>query len=307
MTSFNFHGVFPYLVTPVHDDGTINDDALGKLVDHLVRAGVHGLTPLGSTGEFAYLNWQQRQRVVEVVLEANAGRVPVIAGVAATTTADAVHQAKVMQSLGVDGILAIIEAYFAIPESGVYTYFQEIAQAVSLPVTLYTNPHFQRVDLSIELIDRLAELPNIQYVKDASSNTGRILSIINRVGDRLRVFSASAHVPLCVLLLGGVGWMAGPACIIPRQSVRLYELAIAQRWEEALELQKQLWEINQVFAKYSLAGCIKAALKMQGFDVGDPLRPQLPVSAAGEEEIRQALSRAAAWQAPAQGEKGTPN
>ena len=293
MVYFSFHGVFPYLVTPVRDDGNINDDALGKLVDHLVNAGVHGLTPLGSTGEFAYLNWEQRQRVVEVVLEANAGRVPVVAGVAATTTADAVRQAKVFQSLGVDGILAILEAYFPIPETGVFTYFQEIALAVSLPVTLYTNPLFQRVDLSIDLIDRLSELPNIQYVKDASSNTGRILSIINRVGDRLRVFSASAHVPLCVLLLGGVGWMAGPACISPRQSVRLYDLAVEHKWQEALELQKQLWEINQVFAKYSLAGCIKAALQMQGFDVGAPLLPQQPVSAAGQEEIRLALNRVA--------------
>jgi 4-hydroxy-tetrahydrodipicolinate synthase len=105
----------------------------------------------------------------------------------------------------------------------------------------------------------------------------------------MKVFSASAHIPLCVLLIGGVGWMAGPACIIPAQSVRLYDLAMAQKWEEALILQRKLWRINQVFAKYSLAACIKTGLTQQGFDVGDPLPPQEPLSVKAQEEVRQAL------------------
>lgn len=284
-----FHGVFPYLVSPVDSGGAVKAEVLGRLVEHLIKAGVHGLTPLGSTGEFAYLDWEQRHRVVEVVLEANAGRVPVVAGVAATTTAEAVRQAQAFEKMGVDGILAILEAYFPLPDSGVIRYFSEIANAVSCPVTLYTNPNFQRVDLTLDVIDKLSEIPNIQYVKDASSNTGRLLSIINRVGDRMKIFSASAHIPLCVLLIGGVGWMAGPACIIPAQSVRLYDLAMAGKWEEALALQKNLWKINQVFAKYSLAACIKAGLVMQGFEVGDPLPPQEPLTSKALEEVRQAL------------------
>lgn len=289
MNGDQFYGVFPYLVSPVDCDGKVNAEVLGRLVDHLVRAGVHGLTPLGSTGEFAYLNWEQRRRVVEVVLDANAGRVPVVAGVAATTTAAAVRQAREFEQMGVDGILAIMEAYFPVPETGIICYFSEIAHAVSCPLTLYTNPNFQRVDLTIDAIEKLAQIPNIKYVKDASSNTGRLMSIINRVGDHVKVFSASAHIPLCVLLIGGVGWMAGPACIIPAQSVRLYDLAMAKKWEEALILQRDLWRINQVFAKYSLAACIKTGLALQGFEVGDPLPPQEPLSLNAQDEIRQAL------------------
>lgn len=289
MSKDQFHGVFPYLVSPVDAEGNVKAEVLGRLVDHLIQAGVHGLTPLGSTGEFAYLNWEQRRRVVEVVLEANSGRVPVIAGVAATTIAEAVGQARAFEKMGVDGILAIMEAYFPISETGIIRYFSEIAHAVSCPLTLYTNPNFQRVDLTIDAIDRLAEISNITYVKDASSNTGRLLSIINRVGDRMKVFSASAHIPLCVLLIGGVGWMAGPACIIPAQSVRLYDLAMAGKWEEAVLLQRSLWRINQVFAKYSLAACIKTGLTLQGFEVGDPLPPQEPLSPNAREEIRRAL------------------
>jgi 4-hydroxy-tetrahydrodipicolinate synthase len=224
MSAGLFHGVFPYLVSPIDASGKVNAEVLGRLCDDLIKAGVHGLTPLGSTGEFAYLSRAQKRRITEVVVNAAKGRVPVVAGVAATTTADAVWQAREWESLGCAGILAILEAYFPIPDEGVFAYFKAIADAVSAPVVLYTNPNFQRLDLSLALIERLSRIPNIRYVKDVSSNTGRLLSIINRVGERMQVFSASAHIPACVMLIGGVGWTAGPACCAPRQSVELYAM-----------------------------------------------------------------------------------
>jgi 4-hydroxy-tetrahydrodipicolinate synthase len=171
----------------------------------------------------------------------------------------------------------------------VVSYFKAIAEAVSCPVVLYTNPSFQRSDLSLPAIAQLAEAPNIAYIKDASSNTGRLLSIRNLVGDRLKIFSASAHIPLCVMLVGGVGWMAGPACLIPEESVQLYDLARAGQWEQAMDLQSELWRFNQIFAKYNLAACIKAGLEMQGFPVGQPLPPQEPLSGTALEEVRQVL------------------
>jgi 4-hydroxy-tetrahydrodipicolinate synthase len=291
MADAAFHGVFPYLVSPVGPAGEIMDEVLSRLCDDLIAAGVHGLTPLGSTGEFAYLSWPQRRRVVEVVVKSARGRVPVVAGVAATTIADAVFQAREMQALGCDGILAILEAYFPISDAGVYAYFKAIAEAVTLPVVLYTNPNFQRSDLSLPVIDRLSRIANIRYIKDASYNTGRLLSIINRVEGRMAVFSASAHIPACVMLIGGKGWMAGPACIIPRQSVDLYERCRRGDWESAMALQRQLWSINHIFAKYKLAACIKGGLELQGYAVGAPLAPQAPLSSEGIEELRLALAR----------------
>jgi 4-hydroxy-tetrahydrodipicolinate synthase len=270
----DFHGVFPYLVSPVAASGQIRADVLGRLCDDLVKSGVHGLTPLGSTGEFAYLNNAQRAAVVQTTIEAARGRVPVVAGVASTVTADAVAQAKACQKLGADGILAILEAYFPLGDAQVEAYFRGIADAVDIPVVIYTNPQFQRSDLSLDVIARLAAHPRIQYIKDASTNTGRLLSIMNRCGDAIAVFAASAHIPAAVMLIGGVGWMAGPACIIPRQSVELYNLCKAARWDDALRLQRKLWRINEAFARYNLAACIKAGLAIQGYDVGDPIPPQ---------------------------------
>jgi dihydrodipicolinate synthase/N-acetylneuraminate lyase len=285
----DFHGVFPYLVSPVDSSGEIKADVLGRLCDDLINAGVHGLTPLGSTGEFAYLSWPQRRRIVEIVIQAAWGRVPVVAGVASTTTADAVAQACEFEQLGCNGILAILESYFPVSEEGVFAYFSAIANAVSVPLVLYTNPNFQRSDLSLPVIDRLSHIPNIGYIKDASSNTGRLLSIINRTEGRIKVFAASAHIPACVMLIGGVGWMAGPACLVPRQSVELYELCRRGSWEVALKLQRRLWILNQAFAKYNLAACIKGGLELQGYAVGAPLLPQAPLPPEGTTEVRRAL------------------
>jgi 4-hydroxy-tetrahydrodipicolinate synthase len=286
----DFHGVFPYLVSPVDGSGRIRSDVLARLCDDLIKSGVHGLTPLGSTGEFAYLNNEQRAEVVRTTIEATRGRVPVVAGVASTSTLDAVAQAKACQKLGADGILAILEAYFPLGDAQVEAYFRAIADAVDIPVVIYTNPNFQRSDLTLDVIARLATHPRIGYIKDASTNTGRLLSIMNRCGDSLKVFSASAHIPAAVMLIGGVGWMAGPACLIPRQSVELYNFCQASCWDDALALQRRLWRMNEAFARYNLAACIKAGLAIQGYDVGDPIAPQ-PALTADERKAVEAVLR----------------
>jgi 4-hydroxy-tetrahydrodipicolinate synthase len=288
----DFHGVFPYLVSPIDAQGRIKTEVLGRLASDLIKAGVHGLTPLGSTGEFAYLNRAQREAVVQATIEAANKRVPVVAGVASTTTADAVEQALCYQQLGADGILVILEAYFPLKDAQVEAYFRAIADAVDIPVVLYTNPQFQRSDLTLDVIARLSDHPRIRYIKDASTNTGRLLSIMNRA-PRMNVFSASAHIPAAVMLIGGGGWMAGPACIVPRESVRLYDLCRAGQWAEAMKLQRELWRINEVFARFNLAACIKAGLQIQGYAVGDPVPPQAALNEAEREQVAGILAEVA--------------
>jgi 4-hydroxy-tetrahydrodipicolinate synthase len=147
------------------------------------------------------------------------------------------------------------------------------------------------------VIERLSRIANIRYIKDASVNTGRLLSIIEKVEGRMKVFAASAHIPACVMLIGGVGWMAGPACVAPRHSVRLYDTCRRGDWSAAMELQRPLWALNQAFAKYNLAACIKGGLALQGYDVGAPLPPQTPLPPEGIEEVKRALEALGALQA----------
>jgi 4-hydroxy-tetrahydrodipicolinate synthase len=290
MTARELRGIFPYLVSPVDESsGRVKERVLRDLVDHVIDRGVHGLSPLGSTGEFAYLTFEQRREIVRIVMDAAAGRVPVVPGVAAYSTSDARRQADSYVELGVDGLVLILQTMFPVSRSGIEGYFRTLAEAVPCPVVLYTNPGLLGGDVTPDMIDTLSHVSNISYVKDASSNTGRILTILNRVGDRMKVFSASAHIPMVVLQLGGVGWMAGPACVLPGECVELYNLVRQGRTDEALALQKRLWRANELFQKYSLAACIKAGLQVQGFDVGGPIPPQEPLKAAEVEEIRTAL------------------
>lgn len=286
----DLRGVIPYLPSPLGEDGSVNAPVLMRLCNHLIAAGVHGLSPLGSTGEFSYLSLDQKTAVVQASVQAAAGRVPVIAGVAAAATPLAVDQAKRWADLGANGILAVMESYFPVPQSGVIDYFTAIADATDLPVTLYTNPNFQRVDLSIEAIEVLSQHPNIRYLKDASTNTGRLMSIMNRCGDRIGVFAASSHITTAVMLIGGRGWMAGPSCIVPRQSVALYRLCRDGDWDAAMALQRRLWAVNEVFARYNLAGAIKVGLGLQGFDVGGPVSPQPALPPRAIDDIRTALA-----------------
>lgn len=283
------HGVIPYIATPLTADGRVNRDVLARLCEHLIGQGVQGLCPLGSTGEFAYLTREQKADVVETVVQATAGRVPVIAGVASTATADAVAQARDWAALGADGILAVMEAYFPVPESGVVDYFTAVAEATDLPVTMYTNPNFQRSDLSLSAIETLSHHPRIAYLKDASTNTGRLLSIMNRVEGRIGIFAASSHITVAVMLIGGLGWMAGPSCIVPAQSAELYRLCRAREWDAAMDLQRRLWAVNEAFARFNLAAAIKAGLSLQGFEVGAPVAPQAALGPEQTAELRDIL------------------
>lgn len=280
-------------------------DVVRTLVDGLIAAGVHGLSPLGSTGEFPYLDSEQRLAVVRAVVEAVDGRVPVIPGVGGFSTREAVAQAQAAVEAGAEGLVVILQQYFPLKPADVEGYFTAVAEAVDVPLCVYTNPGLLGAELSLESIERLSDIPTIAYIKDASPDTGRVLSILNRCGDRLRVFSASSHIPLLVLQLGGVGWMGGPACVLPRECVALYDLAVAQRWEDALELQRELWPIHELFRKYSLAPCIKAALELDGIPAGAPIAPQPPLGSAARDEISASLKRIRARTAPLLAPAGT--
>lgn len=289
MTTQLFEGIYPYLVSPIGKNGEVLEKPLRRLVSHLLDCGVHGLTPLGSTGEFYYLSWNQKRQIVEIVLDENNGRVPIVAGVASANTLEACMQAKEFESMGVSGILSMLNVYFPVKPKEVENYYRSVAQSVSCPIVLYNNPKFMKFDLEIDTLKRLCLEPNIQYYKDATGITGNLLSLRRQIGDRLKIFSASAHIPVFVMMLGGVGWMAGPACVIPRQSVHLYNLCREGKWDEAFLYQTKLWDIQYMFQKYQLAPCIKACQEIQGFEVGDPILPIEPINNQDKEKLKKVL------------------
>jgi 4-hydroxy-tetrahydrodipicolinate synthase len=263
-------------------------EVLGDLVNHLIKSGVHGLAPLGSTGEVAYLNHEQKETIIKIVVAASNGRVPVISGVGSVSTAEAVKEAVKAEKLGVDGILAIMPTYFLPSENAIIEYFTSIANAVSCPVVLYNNPKISRADLNPKLVMQLAEINNIEYFKDASGNMGRVINIVN--SNKIKLFSSSANIPATVFMLGGVGWMAGPACLIPKLCIKLFDICIQKKYSEAMELQKKIWKLNEAFQNDTPAACIKAGLILQGFEVGSPIHPQNSLSFADMEKLEKILT-----------------
>jgi 4-hydroxy-tetrahydrodipicolinate synthase len=286
------HGIYPYLVSPVDAAGVVDEAILERLVGDLIAAGVDGVTPLGSTGEIVYLTPGQRRAIVETTLRVAKGRVPVVPGVAAFATTDAVAQAREFAAMGADGLVVMRQNAFPATEDGVIDYFTQVAQAVDVPIVLYTNPTLLGTDFSPAALDALAKVPNIRYIKDATGDIGRILTLINRLGGTLEVFSASAHIPAFVFMLGGVGWMAGPACVIPQAAAELYRRVRSGDLHGAVALQRPLWGINECFRKYPLAACIKAALQLRGYAVGEPVPPQRSLTAAERAEVAAALEAA---------------
>lgn len=288
--SIKFSGIIPYLATPTDEDENINTVELARLSDHLIKQGVHGLTPLGSTGECAYLSLTDRYTVVETVVTTSAGRVPVVPGVSSMSVKDAILQAQAFERMGADGIVLTLDSYFPLSQNDVKSYFLRVADATSLPIIIYTNPNFQKVDLGIPLIAELIQDARFVGLKDASSNTGRLLSLANRSRDDFGIYAASAHIAVSVMMLGGQGWFAGPACVLPRESVLLYNLCREKRWDEAMALQKVLWRFNEVFASYNLAACVKAALQLQGFDMGRPIAPQPSLTDSAKQHVQTVLA-----------------
>ncbi|HLQ83677.1 MAG TPA: dihydrodipicolinate synthase family protein [Pseudogracilibacillus sp.] len=291
MKNKTLHGIIPYLVSPVvPETGEIKTDVLQKLSEDLIKKGVHGLSPLGSAGEVHYLNWEQQKTIVKTVIKASNGQVPVIPGVTAYTPESAIEQIRYYETLGVYGVVFIIDTYFKLSDTEIIHFIKTVAESVSCEIVLYNNPGFSNVDIKPNIVLELADVKNINYFKDATGETSRLLTIINKT-ESIQIFSASAHIPLTVLQIGGVGWMAGPACVFPKESVQLYQLACDEAWKEAMQLQKKLWGVNEIFKRYTPARSMKASLKIQGYDVGEPMRPLKPLNKIEKEKINHALKK----------------
>ena len=284
-------GIIPYLVSPIKDDGCVDKKELTRLANDLIDQGVHGLCALGSCGEFPYLTREQKVDIVSTVASvAFKAGIPSVAGVCGFSERQAIEEAKLFVSLGVDAIVLMMQSYFPLTDDMIVHFIRSVSAKVpNTQIVLYSNPKYMHFQFSLGVFEGIKDCQNVNYYKDASGNTGFLMSLINKFGSRFKLFSASAHVPLFVFALGGVGWMAGPACVIAKQSVELYNLFNSGRMEEAMALQKKLWDVNRLFAKYDLTSSIKALLRYKGYAVGVPIAPIKDVSNEAYTELCKVL------------------
>ncbi len=283
-------GTYTVLITPfTADGGAVDVPALKKLVNWQIEQGIHGLIPLGSTGEFLSMTPEERAQVIEICVAESAGRVPVLIGTGAEWTRDAVAHAKEAERMGADGIMVIPPYYSSPTPDELFEHYRRIGEAISLPVMIYNNPATANVDLTPPIVARLSEIDNVLYIKESTLEVTRVRDIIELCGDRMTVFAGILGYES--FWLGAQGWVAVCSNLIPRDSARLFELvADHSDKEQGLALYKKMLPIVRWVGGHRYVAASKAGLGMMGLAVGAPRAPRLPLPTGDTEALRADLA-----------------
>lgn len=288
MTAEPFRGTHTVLVTPFTADGAAPDlAALARLVEHQIANGVRGLIPLGSTGEFLSVSREERAAVVETVLRAAAGRVPVIVGTGCEDTREAVALSREAERMGADGVMVIPPFYSVPTEDELFEHYRRIGEAIGIPVMVYNNPATANVDLLPATVARLSRIDNCRYIKESTLDPTRVRDILALCGDRMTVFAGVLGYESA--FLGAVGWVAVCSNVAPALSSAMFEAAAAGDRETALPLYRRLAPLLPFVGGPRYVSGTKAALRMAGMDMGPPRPPRLPLPDADHAALRDVL------------------
>ena len=297
MSSTPVRGIFTALATPFDADGKVDEQSYKQLVEHQIGAGVQGLVPVGTTGESPSLNMDEHKRVIDLCLECNSGRLPVIAGAGANSTEEAVALTSFAQSAGAQATLQVTPYYNKPTQDGLYAHFCEIANRVDLPIMLYNVPARTSVELEVETVIRLVEnCPHIVSLKDAMPQDLTRVSELARAGLRENFTLLSGEdASLCAFLaMGGEGCVSVASNVVPKAMVELYEFFTAGNLQEASRFRDALLPLWQALFCETSPAPVKYALCHQGiFATAQPRLPSLEASVLAQGRVREALEIAA--------------
>ncbi|GAB3252303.1 4-hydroxy-tetrahydrodipicolinate synthase [Kineosporia babensis] len=272
-------GVLSALPTPFDQHGEIDENGLRTLVDRAVEGGVHGVVACGSTGEFSAMSSDERRRVVEIVVDQAARRVPVVAQTGATTTAEAIRLSRHAEAAGADVLMTVTPYYEPLSLEETLTYLRQVAGSVSVPVMLYNLPVATGVDLSPATVGALArEVENIQYIKNTTVDMAQSAALIHHHADVISTFLGWDSLLLSAVTEGAAGVMAGTANLVPRELVAVYDAVIAGDLAKARELWAPVFPLVNACLDEPFVSAIKAVLNATGVPVGVPRSPVAPLS-----------------------------
>jgi len=286
-----FRGTYTVLITPFTADGkSVDVPALKTLVNWQIEQGIHGLIPLGSTGEFLSMTREERQLVTETCVKTAAGRVPVLIGTGAEWTDECVALSKEAQELGADGVMIIPPYYSSPTEDELFEHYRRVGEAISVPIMVYNNPATANVDLTPSIVARLSRIDNCRYIKESTLEVTRVRDIIELCGDRMTVFAGILGYES--FWLGAQGWVAVCSNLIPGMSARLFELVADEKdVDQALALYKKMLPIVKWVGGHRYVAASKDALAMMGLPVGAPRPPRLPLPETDAAALRVELDR----------------
>lgn len=287
----SLRGIWSPMPTPFAKDGSVDEKRVGELTDYLIEGGVDGLFPLGTTGEFALLDRQERRRVVELVVSRADSRVPVLAGVSDPSPRIAASFARDAVEAGADGVVATAPYYYRVDDAGLFTHFSMIHDLVDTPLVLYNIPDWTHALVPPSVVARLAEEEVVAGMKYTEYNLLNLMRFIEAAGDRIPVLTGSDAMTFACLQAGGKGAVISVSNILPRESARVFDLFVEGKPEEARRAQDALMPaIEAAGTGYFPAG-VKEAMRLMGFDVGSVRPPLTGLSPAEKETVRSLMSR----------------
>lgn len=290
--NFNPHGIIPPIVTPFTKEGRVNVPVLRQLVNFLIENGVHGLFPMGTTGEFYAVDNSEYRTVLETVIDETRGRVPVYAGANHITTRGVVELAKLAQEIGADAISVLTPMFISQTQDELYAFFKTVASNTSLPIVMYNNKPKTNITITPDTVAKLALIPNIVAVKDSTgdfTNTEEYLRLTKNIPDFKVLIGRDTliHAALCY---GASGSIASCANVAPRLCADIYDKYVAGDLAGSLEAQYTLAPLRIACAMGTFPAVIKEGLVMQGIPVGKCLEPIAELSVDEKEKLRKVLS-----------------
>ena len=284
-----FKGVITALVTPFRGDA-IDEEALRRLVDEQIRAGVDGFVPVGTTGESPTVTVEEHIRIIKIVVEETRKRVPVIAGTGANSTREAIELTSEARAVGADGTLQVTPYYNRPTQDGLFRHFKAIADAVPLPMLVYNVPGRTACDLLPETMARLCEVPLVVGIKEATGSAQRAAQIISRVGDRMVVLSGDDATAFPLYALGAHGCISVVSNVAPAEMAAMWDAAVAGNWNKARELHYQLFPLSEGLFIEANPIPVKAALAMMGKITDEIRAPLYAMAGANREKVRKILA-----------------
>jgi 4-hydroxy-tetrahydrodipicolinate synthase len=288
MTEPLFRGVLPALVTPFRD-GEVDEEAFVRLVERQIDGGVHGLVPVGTTGETATLSHEEHRRVVELCVKTAGGRVPVIAGAGSNSTEEAVELVRHAKQVGADAALVVTPYYNRPSQEGLYAHYKAINDAVELPVIIYNVPGRTGIDISNETLARLAKLPNMVGIKDATGDLARASIQRLTCGEDWVMLSGDDPTALGYMAHGGHGCISVTANVAPEQCAAFFNDAMSGQWQGALYGQDRLVRLHKALFTDASPSPTKFALAHLGLCAEDARLPIVPCSEAARTEVLGAM------------------
>ena len=283
-----FRGVLPALITPFRG-GAVDEDAVVRLVERQIAAGVHGLVPVGTTGETATLSHDEHRRVVELCVKTAAGRVPVVAGAGSNATDEAIELVRHAKTVGADAALVVTPYYNRPSQEGLYAHYAAINEAVQLPVLVYNVPGRTSVDISNETLARLARLPNIVGIKDATGDLARASFQRLQCGEDWVMLSGNDDSALGYMAHGGHGCISVTCNVAPEQCAAFYNDWLSGQWQGALYGQDRLIRLHKALFLDASPSPAKFAMAHLGLCAEDVRLPIVSCAPAFHDEILAAM------------------